>query len=93
MAKASKRELMLLKKMVNTFGPGMRQGMLDGAEKGMEDQYRIQKKRGESPTEESIIKEITENTEFLMICSQAKITLQDFKDMAKRVVAREEASR
>jgi hypothetical protein len=91
MAKASKRELLLLKKMVKTFSVGMRQGMLDGAEKGMEDQYRMQKKKGEIPTKESIIKEITENQEFLIICADAKITLQDFKDMADRVIAREES--
>jgi hypothetical protein len=81
-----KRHLRALSMLVNTTGSCAKEGMLKGAEANMKDEYNKRVKKGEVVTEESIIAEITASPQFLAICVKAGIKLQDFKDMAKRVV-------
>lgn len=86
MSYTNKKQLRVLAMMVNTTGSYAKEGMLKGAEANMQDEYNKRIKKGEVVTEESILAEITASPQFIAICGKAGIKLQDFKDMAKRVV-------
>lgn len=86
MSYTDKKHLRILAMMVNTTGSLAKEGMLKGAEANMQDEYNKRVKKGEVVTEESIIAEITASPQFLAICVKAGIKVQDFRDMAKRVV-------
>lgn len=81
-----KKQLRALAMLVGATGSYAKEGMLKGAEANIKDEYNKRVKKGEVVTEESIIAEITDSPQFLSICVKAGIKLQDFKDMAKRVV-------
>lgn len=85
----SNPNLLLLDKLVATQGSGVRDKMLEGAESSMREQVQKQIKHGIEPTVSGCTEEMAKNAKFLEVCSKAGISLEDFEELARKVIITE----
>jgi len=88
----SNPNLLLLDKLVASQGSGIRDKMLEGAESSMREQVQKQLKHGIDPTVAGCTDEIAKNARFLEVCGKVGISLEDFEEIARKIINEETQS-